>query len=122
MIISGEVPDRSLVAAIAAGLESAGATIGTEVAIATSAETAAAHFLFRTGFVDGERATVEIDAVHTLNSLRGFFSGAHRNESETARAARFTIRGDENVGHGAELFEGSAEAVFGGFEGKISDV
>jgi hypothetical protein len=113
-----ESPKR-LVAAIVAGLEGTGTTVRTEV---TATATAAAHFFFGLGFVNRERTAIEVIAVQLFSSGFGFFSGAHGHESETAGAARFTIRGDENVGNAAELFEGRAEHVFGGLEGKISYV
>ncbi len=58
--------------------------------------------------------------METFNRLLGFFSGTHRDETETARTARSTVHHQVRFDHGAERGKRVLQVVFGGAEGKIS--
>jgi hypothetical protein len=105
-----------LVAAITAGLKGTGTAIGArELALA-------AHFFFRTSFVDGECTAIEFFAIHAIDRSFAFFGGRESDETETARAAGFAIIGDVNVSDLAELFESGTQIVFGRVKGEISNI
>ena len=102
----------AVTAAATTAVTTAAAT--TAEATATTATTAARLALL--GFVDAERATVEGVAVHTLDGLRGFLGRAHGDESEAARAARFTIGYQVDVADRSEFLERRADAFSIGVE------
>lgn len=107
--------------AAAATAAEAAATLAAAEAAATTATTEGTLFL-RTGFVDLEGATAELDPVGLLDGDLGLIGRAHGDEREAARAARELVHGDVEIGHGAELLEMGAEFVFGGLERQVTDV
>jgi hypothetical protein len=111
-------------ATTAAAISATTAAVATSTATAAVAATttAAAALLARLGFVDAERATIKVLAVHRLHGLGALFGGAHRHECEAARAARLAIGNEMDVGDGSKLLKGAADGINGCVEGKIADV
>jgi hypothetical protein len=105
------------------------ATAATTTAVATTATAAttttaeaAWALFFRTCFVNGEVTTTKIFAIQPLNRGSHSFWSVHRDESETTRAAAFTIDWEEDVGNGAKLGEKLTNIYVGSFEGEIPHI
>jgi hypothetical protein len=97
------------------------ATTATAATTTATAEAAWAFF-FRTCFVNGEVTTTKIFAIQPLNRGSHSFWSVHRDESETTRAAAFTIDWEEDVGNGAKLGEKLTNIYIGSFEGEIPHI
>jgi len=91
----------------------------TTVAAATTTAATAAGFVL--GFIDLERATAKVLAVQRLHGLLGI-GVRHFDEAEAARLAGIAIIDECNFLDGAVLGEQRAHGIFGGREGKISNV
>jgi len=87
----------------------------------TEATTSGAVFL-RTGLIDGQLTTTELNAVGLLGGILRLLGGAHGHESETTRTAGHTVKGDVNVGNGTELLEVCAQLFSRGLERQVADV
>jgi hypothetical protein len=111
-------------ATAAAAATTAVATTATAATAATTTATAEAAwaFFFRTCFVNGEVTTTKIFAIQPLNRGSHSFWSVHRDESETTRAAAFTIDWEEDVGNGAKLGEKLTNIYIGSFEGEIPHI
>src|SRR5688572_23646481 len=93
-------------------------TTTVSAAATTTAATAAGLVL---GFVDFQRATAEVLAVQRLHRLLGV-GARHFDEAEAARLARVTVVNQRDFVHVTVGREQGAHRVFGGTEGKISNV
>jgi hypothetical protein len=102
-------------AAAAATTAAAAATAAT-----ATAATAAAGALF--GFVDSQRASIEISAVHRRHGALGFGARAHGHEAEAARLTRHAIRHQVDVDDLAMRGESLAQRVLGGVERQVTYV
>jgi hypothetical protein len=97
-------------------IASAAATeLTTTTAVATGA------LFARAGDVDGERATIQLLSVQTIDRLLGFLGRTHGHETKPARAIGGAIHHQIRFGDRAERGERVLQIVFGGVEGKISD-
>ncbi len=105
-----------------AATEATALTAEATATLATTEATTSGAIFLRTGFIDRDLATTEVNAIGLLSRHFGLFGRAHRDEGETARAARHTIKGDVYVGHGTELFKMSTELISRGLERQIADV
>lgn len=94
----------------------------TEAAATTTAATATAAFFTRTCFVDDQTTAAHILTVEHLNSLLGFFTGAHFYETKSARAAGFTIIHNGCFDHGARLGEMIDQLVFNHGVREVPDI
>ena len=110
------------VAAAIATATAAAATTTAEGTARSAAATAAAAFFTRTGFVDGQRATLHGLAVEEADGFLGFFSRGHGHEGEAAAFAGELILHESDFGDGAGFGESVLKVDFGGIEGKISYV
>lgn len=120
--------DTSDTATTAAAATAATAAVATTTAAAaeaaaTAAAEAATRALFlRTGLVDLQGATAELDAIGLLDGQLGLIGRAHGDERETAGAAGHLVHGDVGVGDGTELLEVRTEFALGGVERQVSNV
>jgi hypothetical protein len=92
----------------AAGIPTAASTFAREVSL---------HERF--GFVDGQLSTVELRSAQLRNGFGGIVV-AHRDKTETFRAARLAIRDDAGGLYGANLIEEAGEIIFCRVERQIS--
>src|SRR5262249_27283862 len=100
-------------AATAAATTAAAAATAEATATAATTATAAAATLALLGFVDAQRATVELDAIHLLDGGLRFLFRAHLDECEAARATRLAITGHEDaLDRAPTRLEGRAQRVF----------
>ena len=113
----------AVTAAAAASVAATAATAAAVTATASAAAAAesAAAFL-RLGFVDLEFTAVDFLAVELSDSILALFLGGHFDESETARAARFTVLDHIGRFDRANLAEKFTKVLVRGVEGKISHV
>ena len=74
------------------------------------------------GFVDFERAPVEILTVEGFDRGLSFFAFTKGHERESTRTASFAIHGDVDVGDVTVGAEGLTDSGLGGIEGQIADV
>lgn len=74
------------------------------------------------GLIDLEGASVELLAVPGGNGLLDGVALAEGDKGESAGVAGIPVDGKENVGDGSELPESRSEGIFGGIEGKVTDV
>src|SRR5690606_22478392 len=85
-----------------------------------SAAPAAGTILAGPRLVDGQRAAVEIGAVHRLDRLVG--AVGHFHEPEPARPAGLPIGHDARRGDGSVLRERLTETIDGRLERQVADV
>ena len=95
------------------------------VATARAAEfatTAASTLFARTGDVYGHGPAIDILAVKRVDGGLRLFGRAHGDKAESARAAAFTVGHQFGFGHGPVRGKRVLENVFGGVEGKVSNI
>jgi hypothetical protein len=92
----------SAAAAATAAISATAAVSSTAAAAITTA--AGARFL-RTGFVDGQGATVVLLIVQACDGRLGFLIGSHFDETKAAATSCLAIHHDLRAGHGAKLRE-----------------
>jgi hypothetical protein len=90
--------------------------------LATTEATASGAVFLRTGFIDGQLTTTELNAVGLFSGILSLLGGAHGHERETTRTAGHTVKGDVNVGNGTELLEVCAQLFSRGLERQVADV
>jgi hypothetical protein len=105
-------------AATTAATVTAAATTTTSAAAATTTTTALS--LLR--FVDSKGPAVEHRAVHFGDRLLGLGIGAHRNEAEPARPARFSVGRDVDIADLAEGGKSGANSLWRRVERQIANV
>jgi hypothetical protein len=113
---AGRLPASAAAAATTTTVATTAATVATAAAWTTAAAAAAGLVL---GFVDSQRATVELLAVDGLNGARGVRL-AHLDEAEAAWATGFTISGERNRFHGAVGCKQLADLVFRGGKRQVA--
>jgi hypothetical protein len=89
-------------AAAAATVATAATAAATEAAAAAAtaaAEATAPAFLTGLGFIDAQRTTIEVGAVHGLDRRLGVLVIRHLDEREAARATRVAIEHDLHFRH-----------------------
>ena len=91
----------------------------TTVAAATTTAATAAGFVL--GFIDLERATAKVLAVQRLHRLLRIGAG-HFNEAEATGLARVAVIDQRDFVHVAVGREKGTHRIFGGAEGKVSNV
>jgi hypothetical protein len=93
----------------------------TTVAAATTTATAATAAGFDLRFIDLERATAKVLAVQRLHRFLRIGAG-HFNETEATGLARVAVVDQRDFVHVAVGREKGAHRIFGGTEGKVSNV
>src|SRR6185503_2082258 len=91
-------------------------------AVFTATATTASALFARLGHVDGQSAAVHFPAVQGFNGLVGFLDGAHGDKSKTARTSGFPVHHQVGFSDRAMRGERVIQVVFGGVEGKVSDI
>jgi hypothetical protein len=109
-------------AAAEAATAFAAAAETTTAATAAAAEAAAWALFLRAGLIDRQLTAAEVDTIAFFSRDLGLFGRAHGHEGETARAARHSIHGDVNVGHGTILAKMRTQFVLSRFEREVSNV
>src|SRR5688572_4132235 len=102
-----------------AGLEGAGPTVRTEIAL--DATTGGRAFLW-TRLAHRERATVEFEAAHLGDRRLGGLGRIVSQEGKAARPGRVAVRRDENVGDRTEGFEGRTQVGFSDVVGQVRNI
>jgi hypothetical protein len=110
--------NQRLVALCVAAVSTAAAA----TAAGRTARAATGAIFARAGFIDGQGPVHEIATVEKADGLLGFFCGRHRHEAKAAGFAGEFILHQSGFGDRAGLGEMILKIVFGGIEGKISDV
>ena len=91
-------------------------------AAATTAAAAATAGLTFLSFAHADVTSVEHGTIERLDAGLSFLGGAHFNEAEATRLARFTVRDDVYVFDGAAtLGKGFAERLVGRVPGEVAD-
>jgi hypothetical protein len=110
-----------LVAAATATAIAAATTAAAAEAAATTATAAA--FLARLGFIDAQRTTIEVGAVHRLDGGLPILVRGHFHEREATRTTSVPVEHDLDLRHlPAVAAECSAQRILGGLEGEVTYV
>src|SRR5690606_19381659 len=122
-VVAAAVAAATAAAAVAAAATAAAAVAtAATAAAATAVATAARAALFaRLGFVDLERAALELLPVGALDGGRGLLIVVHCDEGESAAAAGFPVACEEDLVNGAKLFEELLDGRLGGVVRQVSD-
>jgi hypothetical protein len=112
--------------AAAATVESA-ATTATAAAAKTTATTATTTtalgaILAGTGFVNRKSTVLILNTVETFDCCVHFFRSFHRDKSEAAGAAGFSVFDDENIGYISMGFEKLTEITVGCVVGQVAHI
>ena len=92
-------------------------------AVFTTTAAAAARALFaRLGDVDGKGAAIHFLAVQGFNGFVGFLDGTHGDKTKPARTAGFPVHHQVGFSDRAMRGERVIQVVFGGIEGKVSNI
>ena len=117
---SCEIRLELVTATTAAAATAAAAVFTTRATTATAA--AAGRTLFaRARDIDRQIATIHRGAVEGFDGLLRFLGGAHRHETEPARAAADAVDHQVRFHDGAVRSEHILEIILRGVEGKISN-
>jgi hypothetical protein len=95
------------------------ATTGTSAAATATARCA---IFARTGFVDGQGATLDFLAGEGRDCGFSAFGRGHGDKTKTARTTAHAISDEVNLGNRAMLLEQILQIILGRVEGKISHV
>ena len=93
----------------------------TSTSAAPAAETASRALLTRPGHVHGQRTALDLEPVQGFDGRLRRFIRRHRDEGETAGAARGAIQHQIGFDHCAVLGEQVLEFVFGNLEMEVPD-
>jgi hypothetical protein len=109
------------VAATATATATAVAATTAATAIATAAATATGALFARTGFVDGQGATVKFFAIDLSNGFGGLFLGSHFDEREPTGLVGHLVQDEVAGGDIAGRFEEVQDVSLGGVERQVTD-
>jgi hypothetical protein len=111
------------IAAAATATTAAAIAAATTAAAAEAAATTAtaAAFLARLGFIDAQRTTIEVGAVHRLDGGLPILVRGHFHEREATRTTSVPVEHDLDLRHlPAVAAECSAQRILGGLEGEVT--
>src|SRR5579871_6615791 len=106
----GCISNASLVAVAAASSSAATAVSATAITTATAARALG----FRTSFIHGQRASVQLPSAEGCDGALAFLVIAHFDESKAALLAGVAVGDDAHAIYGAEFLEQSSYRVLGG--------
>jgi hypothetical protein len=113
---------RELTALAAPPTTTATAPTTTAVASAAAAAARGRAFFARTGFVNGQGATLDFLAGKGLDCSFSGLRRCHGDKAKSARPAAHAVGDEVNLGNRAMLLEQILQVILGGVEGKISHV
>ena len=108
-------------ASATAAAATATATATPAAAVTPATATTRTRTIFtRTGFIDRQRAAIEVFAVQSLNRRLGAFFGFHGDKREAARASAEFVLDEIHFDDRAMCGEKVLKLVLGSVEGKVS--
>jgi hypothetical protein len=92
----------------------------TAAPVAAITATARSAICFGTGFIDGQRSSVELFAAQYLNGALSLSIDAHFDKAKPSLAPCISVRCDTHTADGSELLKHGSQSPFGRIEAEVS--